>query len=133
MIPILSVVPAASVPAGVEEEFAGFWRAWPRKVAKAKALQAYRTARKHATMEEIAAGLRSQLPDLRTREVHLVPHATTWLNQRRWEDDPAHAAQPRTGPRNYDLERMQARAAGEIPEQRASTTTLALQMLEGRR
>lgn len=131
-LPLLSVV--ASPPAsGVDEEFAGFWNAYPRKVAKQAALKAYRAARKVASLEAIAAGLRAQLPDLRTRDSHLIPHAATWLNQHRWEDDPRAAAQPRGGPRNYDLERMQARAAGVTPEITTGATALALQMLEARR
>lgn len=131
-LPLLSVV--ASPPAsGVDEEFAGFWNAYPRKVAKQAALKAYRAARKIASLEAIAAGLRAQLPDLRTRDSHLIPHAATWLNQHRWEDDPRAAAQPRGGPRNYDLERMQARAAGATPEITTGATALALQMLEARR
>lgn len=131
-LPLLSVV--ASPPAsGVDEEFAGFWNAYPRKVAKQAALRAYRAARKVASLEAIAAGLRAQLPDLRTRDSHLIPHAATWLNQHRWEDDPRAAAQPRGGPRNYDLERMQARAAGVAPEITTGATAMALQMLEARR
>lgn len=131
-LPLLSVV-AADEPQGLDSEFDGFWGAYPRKVGKQAARKAYRAARKVASLDAIAAGLRAQLPDLRTRDLHLVPHPSTWLNQRRWEDDPRAAAQPRGGPRNYDLERMQARAAGTEPEITTGATALALQMLEARR
>jgi hypothetical protein len=130
-IPLLTVVAADAAPVGVAAEFDGFWAAYPRKVGKPKARLAYAAARKRASLEEIAAGLRAQLPDMRVREPGFIPHPTTWLNQDRWADDPG-AAATRSGPRNYDLERMQARAAGEIPGQRTPATTLALQMMEGR-
>lgn len=129
---LLSVVPDAA-PSKLDEEFDGFWRAYPRKVGKAKARTAYRSARKVASMDEIAAGLRAQLPDLRRREVHLVPHPTTWLNQRRWEDDPTHAAQPSGRGRNYEAEMMMARASGQSHDhQLGGTAELAIAMLEGR-
>lgn len=131
-LPLLSVVDADEPPA-LDGEFDGFWGAYPRKVGKQAARKAYRSARKVATLDQIAAGLRAQLPDLRTRDLHLVPHPSTWLNQHRWEDDPRASAQPRSGPRNYDLERMQARANGDAPEITTGATALALQMLEARR
>lgn len=131
-IPLLTVV-AADEPQGLEGEFDGFWSAYPRRVGKQAARKAYRAARKGASLDEIAAGLRAQLPDLRGRDLHLVPHPSTWLNQHRWEDDPRASAQPRTGPRNFDLERMQARAAGDVPAVTTGAAALALQMLEGPR
>lgn len=117
---MLVVVPdqPAATPAeadAVAAEFDRFWELYPRKVAKQAALRSYRSARKHTPVEAIAAGLRAQLPDLTTRERHLVPHPATWLNQHRWADDPAHAAQPPTGAVNWDLRAMQARAAGLPP------------------
>lgn len=81
-------------------EFDGFWSHYPRRVGKAKALKSYRAARKSASVDVIAAGLRAQLPDLKARDLDKVPHPATWLNQRRWEDDPVHAAQPGDRPRH---------------------------------
>ena len=128
-LPLLAVI-AADEPTGVEAEFDGFWKAYPRKVGKPKARRAYLAARKRASLDEIAAGLRAQLPDMRVREPGFIPHPTTWLNQDRWADDPA-AAATRTGPRNFDLERMQARNAGDPTTQLSSTTTLTLALMRG--
>jgi hypothetical protein len=89
----------------LEEEFAGFWKLYPRHVAKADALKAYRRARKDTPVETIAAGLRAQLPDLQSRTLDKVPHPTTWLNQRRWEDDPLHVSHQATAKHRGDLER----------------------------
>lgn len=93
-----------AVPDGIEAEFTGFWAVYPRKVGKPAALRAYRSARKRAVMQDIADGLRAQLPDLTRRESPLVPHAATWLNQDRWADDPAHAAQAAPGSQNFYLD-----------------------------
>lgn len=89
------------VPDPIEAEFTGFWDAYPRKVGKKDAAKAYRAARKTATVEEISAGLRAQLPDLRTRGSAYVPHPATWLRQGRWADDPEHAAQADRGRNHY--------------------------------
>jgi len=68
--PGLALVVAAP---GIEDEFDAFWEVYPRKVSKAAALRAYRSARKRATLEVIAAGLRSQLGDLTTRQTIWCP------------------------------------------------------------
>jgi hypothetical protein len=67
-----------------------FWPEYPRKVAKAAArAQWMRLKLKDTddeTMVQIMAGLRR---DMRTewkgRELDTIPHASTWLHQRRWE------------------------------------------------
>lgn len=65
--------------------FLAFWRAYPRKVARLAAWKAFlRTGVKGDTL---LAGLawycRTEWKD---RPVDKIPHAATWLNQRRWED-----------------------------------------------
>lgn len=91
--------PSSTAVDVIGEEFEGFWSHYPRRVGKKAALAAYRRARKDTDPALIAAGLCSQLADLEARDLDKVPHPTTWLNQRRWEDDPAHAAQPGDRPR----------------------------------
>lgn len=73
--------------------FPEFWDAWPRKVGRGQAEKAYRTARKSASHEQIMAGLSAQLPALAAREAKFRPHASTWLNGKRWEDE-AEAVEP---------------------------------------
>lgn len=67
-----------------DQEFDAFWAEYPRRegTSKAKAAAAYRKARKTASAGEILIGLRAY-PF--SPEVSFQPHATTWLNQRRWE------------------------------------------------
>lgn len=98
--PGLALVVAAVDP--IEAQFAGFWEMYPRKVGKPAALKAFRAALRRATVEDLAAGLRAQLPDLTARDRSLVPHPTTWLNQDRWADDPQQARQaPQSGANHY--------------------------------
>ena len=68
--------------------FDEFWKLYPRHVAKKAAEKAWaRVATSEALIEQIMAGLRAQLPQMITREKSFIPHASTWLNGRRWEDD----------------------------------------------
>lgn len=77
--------------------FAEFWAAYPRKVGVAAAEKAWRKLRPDAAIcEQIMAGLAALLPQYNRRiacgEREYVPHASTWLNGRRWEDEPEPAA-----------------------------------------
>jgi Helix-turn-helix domain len=76
------------------EEFAEFWKAYPKRTAKAKALKAWRASHKDrppiATLLEILAKHAAGWDD-----VKFIPHPATWLNGHRWEDElntPAPAA-----------------------------------------
>jgi hypothetical protein len=70
--------------------FEAFWAAYPRKVAKHAARQAYVRALRAASAVVISAGLQRQ----RWPDKNYVPHPATWLNQRRWTDDPAEVSPP---------------------------------------
>ncbi|MCL4853372.1 MAG: hypothetical protein KJZ78_18610 [Bryobacteraceae bacterium] len=81
----------------VEKWFAEFWETYPRKVGKAAALRiAGKVAKFPKDREAIMAGLTRQLPELQSREPQYIPHAATWLNQRRWEDEPESPTQALT-------------------------------------
>jgi hypothetical protein len=66
--------------------FETFWSLWPRKVAKLAAWTSWR-AWDCDNVPELLPALRLQLPAFCKRDIEHVPHATTWLNQRRWEDE----------------------------------------------
>lgn len=64
--------------------FAEFWMAYPRKVGKGAAERAWATARKLADPQSILAAVRSYgWPT----DAQFIPHAATWLNQKRWTDE----------------------------------------------
>lgn len=81
------------------DHFADFWQAYPRRVGRAAAERAFRTAlARGAAVADIAAGLaRQRWPD----NPRFIPHPATWLNQERWRDDPNAAAPPEPSRLDY--------------------------------
>lgn len=81
----------ADAAMGVEAEFEQWWTQWPRKIAKQAALASYRKARtkKHIPAELLLTTAADQIAAWRAagREQDKIPHATTWLNQGRWDDE----------------------------------------------
>ena len=70
------------------DAFGLFWDSYPRKVSKGAALKAWNKAiDSGATNEDFIRALKVQEPHWSERQ--FIPHAATWLNARRWEDDPA--------------------------------------------
>ena len=86
----------SSAPLTVVDDFPAFWAAYPRKVGKRTAEQAWRAALKRATPGQIVAGLDRMLPDFRARPPDKIPHAATWLNRDGWLDEPQ--TTPRVSP-----------------------------------
>lgn len=75
----------------VDESFETFWSAYPRKVAKPVARRAWAKAIKDTPAETIMACLkRFPFSDVES----YIPHPSTWLNQRRWEDEATRPAAP---------------------------------------
>lgn len=80
--------PTATAPA-YPSDFEAFWTLYPRKVAKREASTAWRKARGDANWEAITTGLHRSIAawEAERRPADKIPHASTWLNGRRWEDD----------------------------------------------
>jgi hypothetical protein len=68
--------------------FEAFWDAYPRKVGKKAASTAFEKARKIATVQAICTGAARYRDDPNLPPEEFRPHATTWLNEGRWEDGP---------------------------------------------
>jgi len=70
--------------------FQGFWEAYPRKLKKDKASKAFA---KLSPTPELLARMLSSIENFKRSEDWLkedgkyIPHPTTWLNDRRWEDE----------------------------------------------
>lgn len=73
--------------ATIDNGFDAFWRAYPRKVGKPKAQSAWKSVSKDAVAVMIGLA-RWTVYWIARNEPEFIPHPTTWLNQRRWEDDP---------------------------------------------
>jgi hypothetical protein len=71
-------------------EFEDFWEIWPNKVGKPAALRAFVSARKRAGLDAIVAGVFAYIRDKPPDRPWLNP--ATFLNQNRWEDQPAQVA-----------------------------------------
>ena len=88
----------------IEIEFAEFWKAYPRHIAKPRALKAFKAARKRVSLEDMLAGLeryKASKPDYAD-----WCHASTWLNEDRWADD---YGPKRDGPAQVDWDAVAAR------------------------
>lgn len=71
-------------------EFEDFWVAYPRKVGKAAAEKAWPKACKKLEADRIvkAAVYWAGLWANAKTDIQFIPHPATWLNGRRWDDDP---------------------------------------------
>lgn len=70
--------------------FEAFWQAYPRKVAKAAALKAFAKLEPDpALLSQMLAALEVQKNSASWKKDggQFIPHAATWLNGRRWEDE----------------------------------------------
>jgi hypothetical protein len=76
----------------VADSFVTFWAVYPyRRGARAAAERAWRAALKLAPPSVLLDGVRRYAADPNLppeAEARFVPHASTWLSQRRWEDGP---------------------------------------------
>lgn len=71
------------------DEFMQFWKAYPRHTAKAAAFKAWSKLKPDAAMIEMIAQalIKQRYSDQWLSGPQFIPHASTWLNQRRWEDE----------------------------------------------
>lgn len=74
----------------LQVDFARFWRAYPRKVKREHALKAWRVLKPSPELTDaiLAAIEQHKHTDDWVKDGgKYIPHPTTWLNGRRWEDD----------------------------------------------
>lgn len=81
-----------SASGSADDGFDDFWKQYPKKVAKPQALKAWRKIKPTGQiLADLMAGLQRQkasIPWLKDSGQY-VPHPASWLNGRRWEDEPA--------------------------------------------
>lgn len=88
-------------------EFELFWKDYPRKVGKGAAYARWRS--KSPPLDAVLAALKVQKRCEQWQDMSLIPHPETWLNQRRWDDDPAAYAPPKDkAADNYAYEEAEA-------------------------
>jgi hypothetical protein len=75
-------------PCSTPRLFAEFYARYPRKVGIGAARKAYVKALKTTQHDDIMFGLSQQLASMEAKDKQFIPHASTWLNQERWADEP---------------------------------------------
>jgi uncharacterized protein YdaU (DUF1376 family) len=74
------------------DQFEIFWKSYPKKTAKESAKKAWIKIKPN---DELIAKIAKAVKDqkLSDREQQFIPHAATWLNNKRWEDEIAGTTQ----------------------------------------
>ena len=69
--------------------FDEFWNEYPKKKAKAKAKQTWESKKLDKEKKDILKGLKKykQSQEWKEKKGKFIPYPTTFLNQRRWEDE----------------------------------------------
>lgn len=70
--------------------FNQFWAAYPRKVKKQEAMKAFsKISKKEELLERILKAIeqQKQTPQWVKQNGEFIPHPSSWLNGRRWEDE----------------------------------------------
>lgn len=88
-----SVDPPEPKPA-YTAEFESFWSVYPRRTGKLEAFRAFQRAKKLAHRDAIMAAAVLFAQACKGKEERFIPHPATWLNQGRWDDQPAATAAP---------------------------------------
>lgn len=82
----LSGVSSASVSSSISDMFLSFWKEYPRKVNKKNAEKAfYKINPDKELLEKIMSALAWQKTSW--SDIKFTPHAATWLNGNRWDDE----------------------------------------------
>jgi hypothetical protein len=105
--PELNKEPNMNLYTHEQEMFDEFWNCYPRKLDKAKAFRAFRSALKRATFEDILAGVIAYRNDPK-RNPDFTKYPASWLNADSWENAAAQADTPHLERRDKEKERSDA-------------------------
>jgi len=110
LVPSAQEEPPSSNPAGGNGDghkaidyppgFLRFWQAYPNKQGKAKAAYYWKRDKLEGRADEIIEIVHGyeQTHEWKRNGGQFVPHGSTWLSERRWEDDPSAIPKARAGP-----------------------------------
>jgi len=78
------------------DQFETFWKVYPKKVSKENAKKAWLKIKPN---DELIAKITKAVKDqkLSEREQQFIPHAASWLNAKRWEDEVTTTQKPLMG------------------------------------
>ena len=78
-----------SSTAAPSKEFDSFWASYPRKIGKEAARKAFAKAITKTTAGKIMDGVEQLRIEVAGKDQQFTPHAATWLNAGRWDDEVA--------------------------------------------
>ncbi|MDE6762560.1 MAG: phage replisome organizer N-terminal domain-containing protein [Oscillospiraceae bacterium] len=90
---------------GAGEGFDEFWKAYPKKVAKAQAQKAWNKIKPDKALLTVIIGAlerQKQSAQWLRDDGQYIPYPATWLNGRRWEDMQEQVSQP--APKKYEYD-----------------------------
>jgi hypothetical protein len=70
------------------QEFLTFWAAYPNKVKKPIAASSWESEQPDLQAVLVALEWQKRTPEWLKDKGAFIPHASTYINQRRWEDEP---------------------------------------------
>ena len=66
-------------------DFESFWKEYPRKIAKDTAYKKWISIKPN--IDTVLKSLKNQKKTDQWSNIKYIPHPTTWLNQKRWNDE----------------------------------------------
>ena len=78
------VKPNGSTP---PQRFEDFWKHWPVKRNKQKALSAWKTKKLDESADDLIADIENRMKHDKQWKQGFIPHCSTYLNGHRWEDE----------------------------------------------
>jgi hypothetical protein len=77
-----------SAAADERDLFDDFWKLYPRKVSKPSARTAWKGGKCDKVFDAIMADVQRRIDtEWKGQDIHYIPHPTTYIHQRRWEDE----------------------------------------------
>jgi len=68
--------------------FVSFWEKYPRKIGKGSAFKSYKNIKEpRPSLQIILNAIEAQNKTDQWKDKQFIPHPTSWINQRRWEDE----------------------------------------------
>jgi len=70
-------------------DFLTFWDAYPNRKGKGAAYKSFQSAKKNGNLADMLEAIKRQSKSEQWKKNNgqYIPHPSTWLNQKRWEDD----------------------------------------------
>ena len=115
-------------------DFEVFWALVPRRVGKKAAERAWRAVERRGESQDAIDGMRAYAQAFARSgtELKYVPHPSTWLNRRRWEDDLA-AVFPSQKPQVTEWEQKAAQMGYDLSALKNSPQIAAQRFEENRK